>query len=151
MGKRRVATFDPNATNYALDMLVGGIEDKQLSLEDLSNPTAVQLLLMDRKTGLVNLQERERETGELRKEKDSLLVEREELRVKVATLEERAYSLGFEIPASMLVGYALNLLANNAADRIGWVLLFVGVTMVVILRGGRPIMKALGRTRMEKG
>lgn len=70
------------------------------------------------------------ENTELREARETLLVEN-------AKLQERMKTSWLEIPVSVLSGFAINLLATNVQDGLGWFLLVLSLVMLAFLRGSQ--------------
>jgi hypothetical protein len=115
---------------------------KRLKPEDLTRPEVVQLIL-----------EREIVTlTELKTYKDDnmgLLEQRENLRIELAKSEQREVITWIEVPISFLGGFAINLLTDNLRSGLGWILLVLSISILLILR--LPHIASLRRKDSKDG
>ena len=110
-----------------------GVENVQV--DDLSSPQVVQLIIHQRRVILAELKGAKEELAKIHKIKDDLIIEKNELQIKLARSEERQnYSL-IEIPISILSGFAINMLAANPQNGLGWFLLVLSLFILLVLRG----------------
>ncbi|MHB1356195.1 MAG: hypothetical protein ACYCZF_09500 [Anaerolineae bacterium] len=135
IGKHREAIYDPYEEDIAnLDNILKG----EMKVEDLCNPSAVQLLLQERKLDILrlakNISQFEIATNRLTTQEAEIA----NLRVSLAKAEsERTQKSKFilvEIPASIISGFAINTLVIDSHNLTGWFLLLVSIAIVLLIR-----------------
>lgn len=134
MAEDKVIVFDPDPTDIQITAWEK-IDVEKLKAEDLCSPEAIQLLIHMHRVALTQLKITKASEAQLAQEKEQLRNDREELRVKMATLQSSDRTIWFEIPMSILSGFAINMLSINPKDGVGWLILIVNLTMLLFLRG----------------
>lgn len=110
------------------------ITAKKLKSTDYAKPEMAQVMLERQEVLLTEVIAYKNEVASLRSRIDDLVKERESLLVELAKAGERASMSWLEIPASILVGFAINLLTQDFSNGLGWVLLIFNVIIILFLR-----------------
>lgn len=109
--------YDPTEAQLkALDRL--GLEEPKL--DDLCNPTAVNLLIQQRRVNLMELMELKREQSRLLFANKKLRDDRENLRIELARSQERQSISWLEILVGIISGFSINLLTMDWKNSMGW-------------------------------
>ncbi|MEW5985170.1 MAG: hypothetical protein AB1791_00885 [Chloroflexota bacterium] len=122
----------------------GQIGTDDLTAAKLARPEIVQILVQMRRDSIYQLRVVKADLERAQGENTQIRQARENLLVENAKLQERIKSSWLEIPISMLSGYAINLLATNAQNGVGWFLLIISLLMLAFLRGSQ-VSSALDR------
>ncbi|MGQ9627324.1 MAG: hypothetical protein ACUVV0_10535 [Anaerolineae bacterium] len=139
--------YDPTEAQLkALDRL--GLEEPKL--DDLCNPTAVNLLIQQRRVNLMELMELKHEQSRLLIANEKLRDDRENLRIELARSQERQSISWLEILVGIISGFSINLLTMDWKNSMGWFLLLISTVMLLYLR--MPQISAIlkGQGRKEK-
>lgn len=112
-----------------------GVEDLQPS--DLSTPEGVNArwLIYTHLVTLTQLKAAQVDVSTLRAENANLVEEKANLREKIASRGSDARFTALEIPVSIFTGFAIEMLAENAKDAFGWIMLIVGIVGLLLIRG----------------
>jgi hypothetical protein len=123
--------YDPTEVQLkTLDSL--GLES--LKLTDLAKPQVVQLLIQQQLVLLTEVKAHKNDLTKLRDDNMKLRDDREEIRIKLAQSHEHENLSWIEIPISFLGGFAINILATDPKNGLGWTLLILSLCMLVFLR-----------------
>lgn len=113
----------------------GGLGMAGVELDELVNPQVVKLLIQERIVNLTELKAYKHQIAELGSINSNLRDDRENLRVELSRYQERERALKrvswLEILASISSGYAINMLASNPRDGVGWFIFVVSLLMLV--------------------
>lgn len=132
MSDENVEPFDPFAADVQLGMF-GDISASDVPLAKLAKPEIVAMLIDQQRVTVRQLQALQKETERLRTENAQLRNSREEVRVDLATLREKARYSVLQIPISVITAYAINRLSTNIRDHLGWFLLLLSSVTLIIL------------------
>ncbi len=133
MSSESPVVYDPDPTQLEVDAFSEiGLEG--MSLEELCSPPVVKMLIHMRRSALTQLKFSQQEVTALRKTQTTLQNDRENLRVETAILKSQVNNTVIEIPASVLIGFAINLLTNNSKNAFAWVMLVAGVLVLIYIR-----------------
>ncbi len=128
-----VAVYDP--MDVQLSYMNEMLKAEQISVDELvQSPVAIKLLLRQQNVYLYQLKAYEDEMGKLRSANSRLQLEREELRVGLAELQERHIVSLIEIPIGIASGFAINMLTEDIASREGWLLFVLSLVLLLYLR-----------------
>lgn len=128
--------YDPNPIELQF-LALDQISTKELQPTDLSTPEVVQLLVHNHRVTLAQLNVSENKVANLQNENT-------QLKVDIAKHEGIMNSSWLEIPISMLSGFAINMLAADSQNGVGWFLLIMSLFMLIGLRS-HQISSALER------
>ena len=108
----------------------------ELTIEDLTNPQAVQFLVFQYKVAIDKNRELAKKIEFYEQKLELLDIQRENLRVEIASLKERSNKTWFEIPGAVLIGFGTNLITSgdDKISDIGIALLLIGLVMVLSIR-----------------
>lgn len=134
MDEKKPVIFDPDPTDMQMTAWEQ-INVEKLQATDLCSPEAVQLLIHMQRVTLAQLKTSKAAETRFASEKDQLQIDRENLRVEVAKLQNGVRTTWLEIPISILSGFAINMLSTNIKNGIGWFVLILSLLMLVFLRG----------------
>ncbi len=132
---QRQNIFDPESEDLQFDALDGLGFDK-LQVNDLCSPEAIHLLVHMQKISLKELKSAKLREQHLLENNERLRGDRENLRIKVAELNVLTRVSWFEIPVSILSGFAINILTSDKSNVTGWFMLIISVTLLVSIRLG---------------
>ena len=124
--------YEDSSADVQLGMF-GGVDASNLTQKELAKPEAVALLISSWRITLHDLKAAQKIIERLRRENTQLRDSREEVRLELATLRERAQYSIFQILVGFMTGYAINRLAANIKDSLGWIALAVGSVMLLVL------------------
>jgi hypothetical protein len=114
--------YDP--LDYQMREVNKILGDTEVTVESLSKrPEAIQLLLGRYNALLI-------EQKGIKSDYKEINTKRENLRVDNARLREKSTLTIIEIPISLLGGFALNRLATNISDSLGWFGLIITVMLL---------------------
>lgn len=133
MAAKEPNIYDPDPTDmqlHALDAI--GMEGMQPA--DLTKPEATKFLALLFRITAAHLKAAERNVSKLSDENRSLLGERESLRIDLAKLQERSHFSWLEVPISFVIGFAINMLAADYANGLGWFMLLIGLFILGFMR-----------------
>ena len=125
--------YDPDATDLQIrDWQMVGTPAHDLAA--LAKPETLQVIIQQNLYNLAQLKEHKNRVARLTEENLDLRQDREDLRVRAARTEEQSNLQWFEIPASLLSGFSINMLTANGKDMVGWVLLIVSLVLIAGVR-----------------
>ena len=148
MNEDKPVVYDPNPLDLELEIF-GDLSNNQLNLTELAKPETVRFLLHNQRIAIAKLKLAEKEKVALELKNTNLLEDRENLRIKLARREERRKITWFEIPTSVLSGFAINMLTKNFSDGIGWILLILSLIMLSFLRVNDIIQKSNSKEEIK--
>ncbi len=151
-------TYDPqqSPTLYRMQHAARISGDAPLTIDDLANnPVAVKFLYQDFRAQLVEIQALNKTVESSQERYESLKEQEKILSVSLGKLEERYNGLTrhyqqeksqslIDIPASLLAGYAINLLTSDILNPVGLTILVLGVSML-FLRRNVQVKRLLGK------
>lgn len=133
MASKEPNIYDPDPTDmqlHALDAI--GMEGMQPA--DLTKPEAAKFLALLYRITAAHLKAAERSVSKLSDENRTLHDERESLRIDLAKLQERSHFSWLEVPVSVVIGFAINMLAVDHANGLGWFMLLIGLFILGFMR-----------------
>jgi hypothetical protein len=126
--------YDPNPLDLELEIF-GSLSSGNLDVNDLAKPEVVRFLIHNQRISLTKLKQSEKQIDKLQKQNSELIENRENLRIQLAKRQEWDKATWLEIPISILSGFAINMLATNSSNGVGWFLLVISLVMLIFLRG----------------
>ena len=144
MNKNEPEVVDPD--NRQLQALQEAGADT-LAKEDLADPAGGRVLQWLFVTTLTQHTALKKELAFVRQENSQLRDDREGLRTKIATLQERLHASLLEIPIGVLTGFSINMLTSEPKNNLAWCMLVVSVLSLILLRARDrlPILGDLSR------
>lgn len=130
---QKPVVVDPDPTEMQLGVFQGiGTDDIEPS--DLCNPEAVKFLVFQQRLAVVQARSTQKRLDEVSDDNRQLRQQREDLRIELARRSGRANLTWIEIPLAVLMGFSINILANDHKNGLGWWLLVISVAMLCMVR-----------------